>query len=488
MAGRTPSGKMGRKVFLWLLLITCLGIPACTSPKGQEKESASRHSAETNLLAELLIKAPIDWKPTGSSNPISREQWWTLFEDDSLNHLEQLALDHNQQLAEAGSRREQARSLLGVARSDQWPRLNATPSLTRQRTSPHAFDRGKEIGVPHTYTSYVLSMESSWELDVWGRVRQQVRAARARAQAADDDYRAARLSLQADVALIYFHLIASVQDQQLLTKTISAYEKSLTLVRERKRVGIVSDLDVAQAETQLRSAQSQAPALQLQQQKLQSALAVLCGSVPSTFATPSTPGFISIPPAIPTVVRSEWLEHRPDIAAAARRVEAANADIGVAHAAYYPRLTLKGLAGVQSIDAGSLLAWPSRIWSLGPSLDMPLFTAGRTRSLVSASKHAYDATVAHYRQTVLSAFQEVEDQLTAQTLLKEQEQSETGALASSMKALTIAENRYRTGMLTFLEVATAQTLALGHERTLVQIRAEKHLAAIGLIRSLAASW
>ncbi|MBI3867565.1 MAG: efflux transporter outer membrane subunit [Verrucomicrobia bacterium] len=463
-------------------------LTACVSSGGSDGARASEKLRAQEAIAGLIEKAPIEWKLAEPAARPPREQWWRLFQDAELDRLEELALKQNQQLAEILSRRDQAKALVGVGLSDRFPHLSATPAFTRQRTSPHAFDRGKEIGVPHTYTSYVLPLESSWELDLWGRVRRQVDAARARARAADDDYRAAKLSIQAEVATAYFGLAAAMRDQALLAATVEAYRKSSELVRERRRVGIVSDLDLAQAETQLRSAQSQTPASALRAQKLRNALAALCGATPAAFHSADSREASQLPGDIPSVVRSEWLENRPDIAAASRRVAAANADVGVARAAYYPRLALKGLAGVQSIDAASLLSWPSRIWAVGPSLDMPLFTAGRTRSLVAASRSAYDATVAQYRQTVLSAFQEVEDQLASLGSLAEQESAEVGALESSRKALEVANNRYRAGMITFLEVANAQTIALIHERAVVALRAERQLAAVGLIRALAASW
>ena len=465
-----------------------LGLTACVSSHRSTADEAADNQRSRETIAALIENAPIDWKLAEPASRPSREEWWQVFHDPELARLESLALKQNQQLADLLARRDQARALVGVGLSDRLPHLSATPSLTRQRTSPHAFDRGKEIGSSHTYTSYVLPLESSWELDLWGRVRHQVAAARARAQAADEDYRSAQLSIQAEVATDYFELTAAIQDQNLLTSTIAAYQKSLSLVRERRRVGIVSDLDVAQAETQLRSAQSQLPPSALREQKRRHALALLCGTLPQSFATTASAQSLTRAVEIPSVVRSEWLENRPDIVAATRRMIAANADVGVARAAYYPRLTLKGLAGVQSIDASSLLSWPSRIWAVGPSLDMPLFTAGRTRSMVSASRSAYDSTVARYRQTVLTAFQEVEDQLSAREALTAQDATEAEALRSSRKALEIANNRYRGGMITFLEVANAQTIALTHERALVAIQAEQQLASVALIRALAASW
>jgi NodT family efflux transporter outer membrane factor (OMF) lipoprotein len=269
---------------------------------------------------------------------------------------------------------------------------------------------------------------------------------------------------------------------------VETYVRSLDLTRKRRSGGVGTDLDVAQAETQLKSAQAQIPAVELQRTKLLHAIATLCGTPATTFALEPQSELENASATIPTLLPSELLERRPDIAAAERRVAAANADIGVAKTAFYPRILFRGFAGFQSINAGTLFDWPSRVWSLGPSLELPIFTGGRNRAELAISKAAYQETSAVYRQTVLAAFQEVEDQLAAQRLLTSQLEFENAALSAARRTLEIANNRYKAGLVTYLEVATAQSSALVHERTVVQLSAERLTAMVGLAKALGGGW
>ncbi|MDB6129815.1 MAG: efflux system, outer rane lipoprotein NodT family, partial [Verrucomicrobiales bacterium] len=273
----------------------------------------------------------------------------------------------------------------------------------------------------------------------------------------------------------------------LLRTNISVFSKSLELTRNRRKGGIVSDLDVSQAETILRSTEGQLPAIELQRVKLEHALAVLVGEYPSTFRLERRP--VSKPPlTLPSGLPSELLERRPDIASAERRMAAANAGIGVAKAAFFPTLRLNGSAGFESVSASSLFSGPSRFWAVGPSLTLPLFEGGQLRARYRQAKFAHEETVADYRQTVLVAFTEVEDNLAAQRLLAEELVSKNAALASSRKTLEIASNRYRSGLVTFLEVATAQNEELAREQETVRLSAERQIASVALIKALGGSW
>jgi multidrug efflux system outer membrane protein len=327
----------------------------------------------------------------------------------------------------------------------------------------------------------------SYEIDLWGRVRRAVESATAQKEAIADDVESARLAIQAETAADYFTIRALDADKALLLSSIEVYRKSLALVRNRRAGGMVSDLDVAQAETVLKTAEAQLPDTALQRAKFEHALAVLTGKNASLFHVAERPlemGPLVIPPGLP----SELLERRPDIAAAERRMAAANAGIGAATAAFFPTVKFNGVAGFQSGDIRTLFDWPSRLWALGPSLSLPLFQGGQLTANLRQAKAAHEETVARYRQTVLAAFADVENNLAAEQLLAAQYEQVTAALKAARKQLEIANNRYSSGLVTYLEVATAQNTALSTERTSVRLRGQQLVAAVALIKSLGGGW
>jgi outer membrane protein, multidrug efflux system len=325
-------------------------------------------------------------------------------------------------------------------------------------------------------------------VDLWGRVRRLSEGAHARVDAAADDLESARLTVAAEVADDYFLYRALTDEHDLVAKTRIAFQRSLKLTQNRRRGGIATDLDVAQAETQLRSVEAQLPVIQLAGDQTLHALAVLCGQAPVQFAvSTNAPTAMTIPP-LPSILPADLLEHRPDIAAAERRMAAANADIGVAKAAFYPAIKINGLAGFQSADASTWFDWPSRFWSVGPSVDLPLFTGGLNRAKLATAGAAYDETVANYRQTVLGAFGEVEDALAAQRLLNDEWNAENAALIAARHALEISVNRYKSGLVTYLDVAIAQAAALDHERTVVQLQGSRQAATVNLVKALGCGW
>ncbi len=427
------------------------------------------------------------WKLAQPSAHLPRGAWWELFGDPELNRLETLASTNNQQLAAALSNFQQARALVDVSSAGYFPQLSANPSFTRQRTSANQSSRSGVAGSSFTFNTFSVPLDAAWEIDLWGRVRRAVEGSRARMAAAQDDLESLRLTVQAEVAIDYFTLKSRDAQQRLFEETAVTYRRSLELTQNRRQSGIASDLDVSQAETQLRAAEAEIPAIDLQRASLRHALATLCGQPATTFELAETTNTIHAP-SIPVSLPSELLERRPDVAAAERRMAAANADVGVANAAFYPSVTLNGLAGFQSISASTLFNWESRLWSVGPTLSLPLFTGGRNRAQLASARAAYEATVANYRQTVLSAFQDVEDQLAAQRLLSRQSEAENAALKSARRTLDISLNRYKGGVITYLEVATAQSIALSHEQTVVQLNATRLNASISLIKALGAGW
>lgn len=440
-----------------------------------------------NRIAPFTVEG-VEWTTAAPAADIPRGAWWKVFSDDDLNHLEALAAEHNQTIAANLAALDQARALVGVAKSDFYPQITFDPSYNRQRTSFNDVSEGKAAHVSHTYNLFSIPLQLGWEVDLWGRVRRQTEAARARMTAATDDVESARLIIQAEIASDYFTLRALDTELKTLADTVETYNRSLTLTRNRRQGGIASDLDVSQAETQLRTAQAQIPPVRLQRSQLVHALAALCGQSATDFKIAERPSSETAIPELPSVLPSKLLERRPDVASAERHMAAANADIGVARAAFFPRVTLNGAAGLLSVSAGTVLTAPSRFWSVGPQIDLPIFTGGRNKANLEATRAAYNQTTANYRQTVVTALQDVEDQLSAQKLLIDQLEGETAALKSARRTLEVANNRYKAGLVTYLEVATAQSSALEHERTVVHLAGQQRVASVALIKALGGGW
>ena len=427
------------------------------------------------------------WKVAEPSAQLPHGEWWKIFDDAELDRLEALAGTENQNLAAATARLEEARAQLGVARSVFYPQITLAPNYNRQRTSFNEPVNGHPEGQSFTYNTFNVPIDAAWEIDLWGRVRRQVESAHASLVVSADDLESARLLLQSEVASDYFNLRELMEDRRVVTDTIDAYRRSLELTENRRKGGIVSDLDVSQAETQLRSTEAELPAIDLQRAQVLHALAVLCGQPATSFQLTVDP-LTNAVPNVPVGVPSELLERRPDIAAAERRMAAANAQIGVAVSAFYPQVFLSGAAGFQSIGVDTLFDWPSRVWSFGPSVTLPIFTGGQNRSQLALARASFNETVANYRQTVLGAFQEVEDQLAAEHLLATQLEAQGAAFAAAEHTLEVANNRYKAGVVTYLEVATAQTAALNNERSFAQIKGQQFSAEVGLIKALGGGW
>jgi multidrug efflux system outer membrane protein len=494
MKSEIRNPKSERRLQASAILLIAAGallLAGCAVGPKYERPAALGTNAMPASFAGATVTNAAEWKPAQPSAHLPRGAWWDIFGDPELDRLEGLATTNNQQLAAAFANLQQARALVSVARADFFPQVSAVPSATRQRTSANQFQSGGSS----TYNTFSVPLDASWELDLWGRVRREVEGARARLTASADDLESSKLAIQAEVAIDYFSLRSLDAQDQLLEETAVAYRRSLELTQNRRKGGIATDLDVSQAETQLASTEAQIPAVQLQRANFLHALAALCGQPAPTFevslikdALAAAKGVFDAGPGIPVAVPSELLERRPDIAAAERHMAAANADVGLACAAFFPRVMLNGLAGFQSIDANTLFNWESRVWSVGPSLSLPIFTGGRNRAQLAAARAAYDAALANYRQTVLSAFQDVEDQLAAQRLLALQAEKESAALKSAHRTLDISMTKYKGGVITYLEVAIAQSAALAHEETVVQLSAQRLAASVSLIKALGAGW
>ncbi|MGC8491562.1 MAG: efflux transporter outer membrane subunit [Syntrophobacteraceae bacterium] len=461
--------------FIFALLSLILS--ACSvGPKYQRPEATT---IPTNYAGTAH-----DWKIATPKAGLPKGKWWEIFGDGELNRLEFEATSANQDLKAAVAHFEQARAAADVTRSGLFPQLNGSFQPVTEHDSLNR-PAGGHPG--ETYNSFTLPFDLSWEVDLWGRVRNAVEYSLAQAQAGADDVESVKLVIQAEVASDYFVLRALDSDKVLLLSSIEAYRKSLELTRNRRARGMVSDLDVAQAETVLKTTEAQLTDTRLQQIKVQNTLAILTGKNPSLSSLEEKPLTLD-PIIIPAGLPSELLERRPDIAAAERRMAAANASIGVAKAAFYPTIKFQGLAGFQSGDIGTLFVWPSRLWALGPSLTLPLFDGGQRRATLRQSETAYVEAVARYRQSVLTAFSEVENNIAAEHLLTEEYGQQSTALKSARRQLEIANNRYRSGLVTYLEVATAQNAALGAERSAVRLKGQQLVSTIALIKALGGGW
>jgi len=429
------------------------------------------------------------WKVAQPQAQIPKGNWWEIFHDPELNELESQASAANQQLKVAVARLAEARAQIDVTRAGLFPNISVSGSFVRERTSANAPSAitGQAHGTGPTFNDFTVPLSLTYELDLWGRVRRSVESARAQAQASADDLETVKLMIQAEVAADYFTLRALDAQKGVLNSSVEVFTKSLELTRNLRAGGAVSDLDVAQSETVLKTTQAQLPAVILQRAQFEHALALLAGQTASSFRV-SEHALSAAPPLIPMGLPSELLERRPDISAAERRMAAANASIGVAKAAFFPTVQLNGLAGFESLNASTLFNWSSRLWAVGPSVTLPLFEGGRLHAGLRLAQASYEEMVASYRQSVLTAFSEVEDNLAAQTLLAAQYAAESDALTAARKQLEIVNNQYRDGLITYLEVATAENTALNVEFNATALRGQQLVAAVTLVKALGGGW
>ena len=423
------------------------------------------------------------WRPAEPADSAPRGDWWRLYSDPELDRIESLALRRNQDLGAAAARVEQAAAAAGVARSQYWPQAAVAASATRERFSPTT-DNPFPTALSTDYSVPVLA---SWELDLFGRVRRLNEGARADAAASAAEFESVRLSLAAGVAETFFSLRGLDRELAVLRETIGLRRRELDLVSAQRRGGSATELDTSRAETELAAAEADLAAVAVRRESLQDSLAVLAGEQATTFSVPS--GLEEIPiPVVPPGVPSGLLERRPDIAAAERSLAAASARIGVAKSAFFPAISLTGSAGFESADSGRLFGADSRIWSIGPSLYLPLFQGGRIQSNLDRSRGAYDESLANYRQRVLVALREVQEALTASRLLSEQSGAQERALEHSRRAAVLAKTRYDAGYVSYLDVVDAQRTELGNERGSAQLEAQRLNVSVALIKALGGGW
>ncbi len=430
------------------------------------------------------------WKIAEPRDELARGKWWKIFGDSVLDALLEQVNVSNQSLKVSEARYRQAQALTQSARASYLPTVSANANSTRSRAAPARSAGGNDIATNHS-----LTVSAGWELDVWGRIRRTVESNDASAQASAADLEAVRLSLQSALANNYFQLRVNDAQKQLFADTITAYEKSLELTKNRYAVGVAGKVDVVQAETQLLSAQAQSIDLGVQRAQLEHAIAVLIGKPPTDFSVANIESNAGaavdwkvVIPAFPVGLPSTLLERRPDIAAAERRAASANAQIGVAKAAYFPTLSLTGSAGFSSPALANWISAPNRFWSLGPQLAETLFDFGKRGALSDQAVAVYDQAVATYRLTVLEAFQDVEDNVAALRILEQEAKVQAEAVRAARESVTLTINQYKAGTVSYLSVVTVQTALLSNERTSVGLLGRRLSATVGLVRALGGGW
>jgi multidrug efflux pump len=428
------------------------------------------------------------WKEGQPLDDVPKGNWWEIFGDAELNQLESQAAQSNQQLKAAVARVDQSRAIARVARSELLPTLNADPSWTRQRFSPN---QEPSFG-PLNASTFSAPLDLSYEIDLWGRVRRSFQSARADAQASLAAFHNVLLTLQADVAQNYFALRALDAEIATVSGTVNLRKEQVRLVRSRFEGGIGSELDVARAETELATTEAEAAALAQRRNELENAIAILAGTNPANFKLSAlddaNTSWNPQPPLVPAGMPAALLERRPDVAEAERQLASANARIGVAKAAFFPVLSLTGSGGYVSGDIDSLFNWEGRAWSIGPSLSLPIFAGGRNRANYKRSQAAFDEAVARYRQQVLVAFGEVENSLSGIRHLVDQAAAQQRAVANASRAAELATDRYRAGIVSYLEVVDASREALQAERANAQLAGQRLIAAVQLIKALGGGW
>ncbi len=486
---------MPRKLSLVILVSSAAFLIGCMVGPKYHTPTAPTPAAYKEVAPENM-KSIDNWKVAQPSDTVLRDKWWEIFNDPDLNKLEDQVDAANQSIAASYSSFMAARALVVEARAQLFPTLSTSPAITKQRQSANlrqfnfagtSGSNSANSSSALTFANYNLPFDASWVPDLWGRVRNTVRANAYSAQASAADFENVRLTIHAEVASDYFQLRSQDALKQLLDSTVKAYQQSLQLTQVLYETGIDSDEAVAQAETQLNTTLAQDTNLGIARAQFEHAIAMLLGQPASTFAIPQQP-LKTPPPPIPLSLPSQLLERRPDIASSERLVAQANAQIGIARAAYFPTLTLSAEGGLESSQFTNWLILPSRFWSIGAAGAETIFDAGLRHATVQQFRAQYDQTVANYRQTVLTAFQQVEDNLSSLRILSEQIAQQVAAVKSAQRNLDIATDRYKLGIDPYLNVITAQTTLFTNQQTVVNLRGLQMTASVQLVEALGGGW
>lgn len=472
---------MGFRKFAFAAVAGMLaGVSACATV-GPDYRKPAPLAPQSKATVPSSYGEADGWRLAQPKDNVLRGNWWEIYATPELNALEEQVAGAEQNVAQTEANYRQALALVRAAASGFYPTVTGGASVTRfRRSSEVAGGRG-------TSNDFLLPIDFSWEIDLWGRVRRTVEANRAGAQASRADLAAVLLSAQALLAQDYFQLRTTDAQKKVLDDTIGGYQKALDLTKNRYAAGVASRADVLQAETQLKSAQAQSIDLGVARAQLSHAMALLIGKPPSAFSLPAAT-LAATPPPVPVGAPSDLLERRPDIASAERSVAAANARIGVAEAAFYPSVTLGASAGFEAATLAKWLTWPARFWSVGPAVSEVLFNGGLRQAQTEQARAAYDAQVATYRQTVLTGFQEVEDSLAALRILEEEARVQQEALAAARQTVDVVTNQYKAGTVSYLSVIVAQTTALSNEQAAINILGRRMAASVSLVKALGGGW
>jgi NodT family efflux transporter outer membrane factor (OMF) lipoprotein len=464
--------RLGRAVPVlftrWLSVATGLGMVAACAV------GPSYHRPKFDAAPDY--KEAGDWKSSEPSDVLNRGPWWELYNDDALNQLEVRIDISNENVKAAAVAFDQARALVAQARAGYWPTVSA--SLSRQRGA---------AGTARPHITNDAGLSANWDLDIWGKIRRTTESNRASAQASAAALAAARLSAQSELATDYFELRAQDQLQKLLDDTVEAETQSLKIAESRYRFGVAARADVVSAQAQLLSSQAQQVNAKIQRAVLEHAIAVLIGQQPASFSL-SPSSMRADVPTVPAGIPSTLLERRPDVAEAERKMAAANAEIGVATAAYFPDLTLSGSDDYTGSSMSHLIRASNRIWSIGPALAETLFDGGLRHAQVAQARAAYEGTVDTYRQTVLAGFQQVEDELVTLRVLEQQAGIEDAAVAAAREAEKLTLNQYKAGTVPYSSVITAQTARLSAEQTALAVLSSRLQASVALIDAVGGGW
>jgi len=461
------------------ILLVALLLPAgCTVGPDYERPAAD---------APPAWKEAGPWKAAAPRDAIAKGAWWEVFGDPVLNDLEARAAAANPDLKAAVARVSQARAVARLTESDFYPTISLNPGVERERFTENRTVQPTNLVKSYTANTFRVPVDLSYEVDLWGRVRRSVEASTASAEAAVAGYETVRLTMHADVASAYFALRGIDSDRGVLRRTIEFRRESLRLAQARLRLGAGSDLDVSRAETELTTTEAESIGLERRRAEIEHALAVLTGRAPSELSIPDKPLDLE-PPAIPAGLPSDLLERRPDVAEAERRLAASNAEIGIATAAYYPSLSLTAGAGFESRELKSVFDWESRVWALGAGLAAPLYLGGRVDADVDRARARYEEQVSGYRSRLLTAFQEVEDGLSGLRVLAQQAEAQARAVASSRRTAALSTSRYKAGLVSYFEVVDAERTALQSERVATQIRSQRLVTSVFLIKALGGGW
>lgn len=472
-------GSVEQAVFGLLIPAVLLSTSCMVGPKYQ-RPAATPSAAYKEPLPE-------GWKEAQPSDGAIRGKWWEIYNDPDLNALEEQVTLSNQNILAAEAQYREARDAVRIARAGLFPTVSGNVGIVNSKTSGTLVNNRVAAFVPGVRTDYNLPLSLSYQADIWGSIRRTVRQSAETAQVSAAQLENARLTFHAELALDYFQLRGADSAQELLETTVKSYQDYLELTQNRVKAGVASGSDVAQAQAQLETARAQLIDLGVARAQFEHAIAILIGKPPSELSIVRA-AVKSEPPPIPVGVPSTLLERRPDIAAAERQMAATNEQIGIAKAAFFPALTLSATAGLESSSFVNWFTWPSRLWSVGPQMAETLFDAGRRRAQASQAQAAFDVTVANYRQTVLTGFQQVEDNLAALRVLADEARAEQAAVKAAEDALQISTYQYKAGTVSYLQVITSQEIALQDERTAVDILTRRMVASVALVEALGGGW